>query len=347
MKPSPPPQQNRFGRLRRIGAVAAVIILGTAVAVAIGYRRLSPVVEPTAPAAPTAGGSAMVIDGIQQTAARDGVTEWVLNARSGTFLQAEKKFLLEEPRVTFFRPGGQTFFLSARHGSVATDSHDMEAEGDVVVWNDRYRVRTERVHYVHADRLIESDRPVAITADRREITAAAGSVDLQANRMRLEGEVRGEIPAESGGNGHDAVRVASDRLLVDLDADSAEFSGRARFTEKNTVTSADSITVYTAPRQGRSGTTAADLEAVAVDRVVARGRVVIQAENSTAEAEEAVYEPDTGALTLTGRHAELRSPSVTLRGQRVVVSMRTNEMTAEGGPAGRVSVVWTPSGSRP
>ncbi len=334
-------------RLRRVGIVVAVIVLGTAVAVVVGYRRLLPVAEPTAPAAPSSDGSTMVIDGIQQTAARDGVTEWVLNARSGTFLQAEKKFLLTEPHVTFFRPDGQTFFLSARRGAVATDRHDMEAEGDVVIWNDRYRIRTEHIRYAHADRVIESDRPVAITADRREITADAGTVDLEGNRMRLEGDVQGEIPADPTGSARDAVRISADRLLVDLDADSAEFSGRARLAEKNTVTTADIITVYTAPRSERAGSTSPDPDQMVVNRVVAHGRVVVQSGDSTAEAEEAVYEPNAGTLTLTGRHTTLRSPPATVRGQRVVISTRTRHMTAERGSAGQVSVVLTPSGARP
>ncbi len=345
--PSPHPQPNRAKHLRRIGAAAAVIILGTAVAVGVGYRWLSPVVQPTAPATPAADGSAMVIDGSQQTAARDGVTEWILNARSGTFLQAEKKFLLVEPRVTFFRTDGQTFFLSAQRGMVATDSHDMEAEGDVLIWNDRYRIRTERIRYAHAERVIASDRPVAIEGERRKIAATSGSVDLKTNRVRLEGDVRGEIPAESTGAAHDLIRVTADRLLVDMDADSAEFSGRARLVEKNTVTTADTLTVHTAPRSDRTGSDAAPLEEVVVNRVVARGRVRIQTNGSTAEAEEAVYEPAAGTLSLTGRHTALKSPSATVRGERVVISPRTNDLTAEGGSAGRVSVVWAPSRSRP
>jgi LPS export ABC transporter protein LptC/lipopolysaccharide transport protein LptA len=331
----------------KIGAVVAVLVLGTAAAVMVGTRWLLPIAQPTAPETPAAASSAMVIDGIQQTAARDGVTEWVLNARSGTLLQAEKKFLLVEPHVTFFRPDGQSFLLSARHGAVSTDSHDMEAEGDVEIWNDRYRIRTERVRYAHADRVIEADRPVKITGDRREITADTGSVDLKANRVRLEGEVQGEIPAEPAGAAQDTIRIAADRLLVDADTDSAEFSGRVRLTEKTRVTTADTLTVHTAPRSERTDPAAADLEDVVVHRVVARGRVLVQTGDSTAEADEAIYEPAAGTLTLSGRRTTLRSPSVTLNGQRVVISARTHHMTAEGGSAGRVSVVWTPSGSRP
>ena len=126
-----------------------------------------------------------------------------------------------------------------------------------------------------------------------------------------------------------------------------EFSGRVRLAEKNTTTTADQITDYTAPRPEHAGTTTPDPDQIDVDRVIARGRVVVQSGDTSAEAEAALYEPATGTLTLTGRDATLRSPSVTLRGQRVVISMRTNRVAAEGGPSGRVSVVVSPSGTRP
>jgi LPS export ABC transporter protein LptC/lipopolysaccharide transport protein LptA len=326
-----------------LAAAAAVLLSATALWVLIGTLWLSPVKGPTAPAAPAADGGSMVIEGIQQTAARDGVTEWILNARSGRFLATEKKFLLTEPHVTFFHTDGQRFFLSARNGVVATDSHDMEAEGEVLIWNERYRIRTEQIRYAHAERTITSDRPVAITSDRGEMTAAAGSVDVKANRVRLEGDVRAEIPAEPGGGDRGAVRVSSDRLLVDLNADAAEFSGNARLTEKNSLTTAETITVYAVPRPEGARSAAADPDQVAVERVVARGGVVIRTEESTAAADEALYEPATETLTLTGRQATLQSPSASLGGRRIVVSMRTHQLSAEGGAEGRVAVVLRPS----
>jgi len=341
-------QMSRKNRLSVIGAVLLVIALGTTAAVVVGTRRLAspPAAAPTAPAA-AGGASALVIDGLQQTAARDGVTEWILNAGAAVFLQEEKKFLLTEPRVTFFRAEGQTFFLSAAKGTVATERHDMDAEGDVVIRNERYRARTERVRYTHAERMISSDRPVAITGDRGEITADTGSVDVRANRMRLAGNVQGLVPAGTTASDRETLQIASDRLRVDMDGDWAEFSGRVRLDQKSTTTTADTLTVhYTRPAE-HAGAAAGAVEEVTLTRIVARGSVTVKTEDGTAEADEAVYEPAAGTLTLIGRPATVKSASAVVRGARVVISPRTRHMSAESGTAGRVSVVWRAPASRP
>lgn len=336
-------QAHRGKRRLAIGAVLLAVVLGTTAAVVIGTRRLS-----SPPAPPAAGsGSALVIDGLQQTAARDGVTEWILNAGAALFLQEEKEFLLTEPRVTFFRGEGQAFFLSAAKGTVATERHDMDAEGDVLIWNERYRARTERVRYTHAERTLAADRPVTLTGDRGEITADTGSVDVQANRMRLAGNVQGLVPAGAAAGGQEPLQIASDRLLVDMDGDWAEFSGRVRLEQKATTTTADTLTVhYTRPAE-HAAAAAGTVEEVTLTRLVARGSVTVKTEEVTAEAEEAVYEPATGTLTLLGRPATVKSASAVVRGERVLISPRTRYMRAESGTAGRVSVVWRAPASRP
>lgn len=334
-------EKKRKKRLLVSGAVLLAVALGTTAAVVIGTRRLA--APPAAVPAPAGSGSALVIDGLQQTAARDGVTEWILNASAAVFLQEEKEFLLTQPRVTFFRGAGEAFFLSAAKGRVATERHDMDAEGDVVIWNERYRARTERVRYTHAERMIASDRPVAITGDRGEITADTGSVDVHANRMRLAGNVQGLVPAGATTAGREPLQIASDRLLVDMDGDWAEFSGRVRLDQKATTTAADTLTVhYTRPPDHAEA--AAE---VTLTRVVARGSVTVKTEEVTAAAEEAVYEPAAGTLTLLGRPATVKSAAAVVRGERVVISPRTGHMRAESGTAGRVSVVWSAPASRP
>lgn len=342
LMPAAPFRASRNKRLFVIGSILLAIALGTTALVVLGVRRLS---APPA-AVPAAGGDtgALVIDGLQQTAARDGVTEWLLNARTAVFLQAEKAFLLTEPRVTFFRGEGQSFFLSAAKGRVATERHDMEAEDDVVIWNERYRARTERVRYTHAERMIASDRPVAITGERGEITADTGAVDLPGNRMTLAGAVAGRLAA---GADREPLQIASDRLRVDMDGDWAEFSGRVRLDQKSTTTTADTLTVHYIRPAGDAGAAAGTGEEVTLERVVARGNVTVAARDLTAEAAEATYDPAAETLTLTGRPAAVKSASAVVRAERVVISPRTGHMKAGNGTGGRVSVRWSAPASRP
>jgi LPS export ABC transporter protein LptC len=167
--------------------------LGIAAAVYFGSRHLATVPEQIAAPARSAGG--MLIDGVHQSAARDGRTEWILDARSATYFSDGKMFQLSEPNVTFFRADGQKFFLTARRGTVLTDSHDMDASEDVVIWNDTHRLETESIRYRYADRLIESQRPVKVTTHTGELTADALSANLTTNRMAFSGHVQGLLLA--------------------------------------------------------------------------------------------------------------------------------------------------------
>jgi LPS export ABC transporter protein LptC len=148
-----PPISRLFKRFCRPGSSISI-----AAAVYFGSRHLATLPEQIAAPAPSAGG--MVIAGVHQSAARDGRTEWILDARSATYFPDGKKFQLSDPSVTFFRADGQKVFLTARRGTVLTDSHDMDASEDVVIWNDTHRLETESIRYQYADRLIESQDPV-------------------------------------------------------------------------------------------------------------------------------------------------------------------------------------------
>jgi LPS export ABC transporter protein LptC len=175
----------------------AVIIIAAATAgvVYVVRQRLISMVEPEA--IPKTGSEAMVAERIHQSATRDGRTEWSLDAASGQYLLPEKKVLLKDLFVTFFTQDGQKVYLTARNGTVKTDSHDMEAHDDVVVYNDLYRLETERMNYAQGSRLITSDTPVKITGQAGEIMADSLAVDLKTNRLVMKGNVRG-ILASSG-----------------------------------------------------------------------------------------------------------------------------------------------------
>ena len=72
-----------------------------------------------------------------------------------------------------------------------TDSHDMDASEDVVIWNDTHRLETESIRYRYAERLIESQSPVKVTTQTGELTADALGANLKTNRMAFSGHVQG------------------------------------------------------------------------------------------------------------------------------------------------------------
>jgi len=339
----PTPRTSRL--FKRILPVLGIVGLGIAAAVYFGSRHLATVPEQIATPAPNTGG--MLIDGVHQSAARDGRTEWILDARSATYFQDGKMFQLSEPNVTFFRADGQKFFLTARRGTVLTDSHDMDASEDVVIWNDTDRLETESIRYRYADRLIESQSPVKVTTHTGDLTADALSVNLKTNRMAFSGHVQGLLRAVPPAAATDKARVQAEHLDVDMNTSAAEFSGHVRVVEKGSVITSDTLTVYTTQNKGENATAGAALSEAVITKMIARGQVVIQTESSTARTDEAVYEPGSGLLTLSGRDTTLANESATVRGHHMVIARKEGHLTAEGNASERVKLVWVPQSRRP
>jgi LPS export ABC transporter protein LptC len=178
-------------RARRILKVAAFVSLGVAAVIFLNYRR--PGQPPELAKPPGVAEEGMVITGIHQSATRDGRTEWSLDAATGQYLLAERKILLHDLTVTFFTKTGSKVFLTAKRGMVMTDTHDMEAEEDVVARNDLYRLETEKMRYQHESRLIEMDSPVKIAGQSGEISGDSLAIDLNRNLMVMKGHVQGTL----------------------------------------------------------------------------------------------------------------------------------------------------------
>ena len=258
---------------------------------------------------------------------RDGRTEWSLDSASAQYFLPEKKVLLKDLFVTFFTQDGQKVYLTARNGTVKTDSHDMEAHDDVVVYNDLYRLETERMNYAQDTRLITSDTPV----------------DLNTNRLVMRGNVHGTLvsPGEADTSPRGPLNIQSEHLTTDMNANTAEFSGQVRAVDNIHTITADSLTVHFKPQTEGQSRLAGAVSAKDIARMVARGRVVIRSQSLTAGADVGEYEPDTGRAALWGE--KTASPSAAaIKDQGRAVRPSANAETVPG----RVRVAVMPSADR-
>jgi len=188
---SPPPRKPTRRRW-------AVLLLVLAAAGAGGYYMVRPRVRvPDIGAIARVDTTGMTVQNIHQSSTRDGRTEWSLDAASARYLLAEKKVLLKDMHVTFYPKEGGEVYLTAKDGTVLTDTQDMEARGDVVVWNQQYRLETEELTYRHDARLIAADTRARILNSAGEIAGDTLRVDLNTNQMTMEGHVRGLIESKT------------------------------------------------------------------------------------------------------------------------------------------------------
>ncbi len=133
----------------------------------------------------------IAIDKVQQTAVRDGIKEWTLNAASAKLTDAQKQAVFEKPAVTFFLKDGKTLSMTAKHGTVETDSNSIEANGKVVLTQEDYQLETERLRYENDKRMFSANVPVSILGHDIRLSADTMSYDMNTDQLIFKGNVKG------------------------------------------------------------------------------------------------------------------------------------------------------------
>ena len=172
-----------------------LIVIGTVVAVFIGYRRVSSTPELLLSTIKT--GADLSIGKIRQTATRNGKKQWSLEADSADYMENEKKVILQDLSVTFFLKNQDKVYLVADRGVLQTDTNDIEFSGNVVVRNKSYRLQTDNLIYKNEKRIITCKEPLRITGNDTELAADSASYDLNAGKIVMNGNVDAIITAKS------------------------------------------------------------------------------------------------------------------------------------------------------
>ncbi|MDI6687196.1 MAG: LPS export ABC transporter periplasmic protein LptC [Desulfobacterales bacterium] len=178
-------------RLKFFLVAIMLVSLGAISAIFIGYRLILNKESKFISSLNTKAN--LSISKVYQTATRDGIKEWSLEAKSAYYIDATKQANLKDVIVTFFLKDGGKVYLTADQGILKTDSNDIEVTGNVIVKNESYRLRTKKLNYEHTKRIIFSKVPVEIVGDSLNLTADSMSFDLNANRILFEGRIEGNF----------------------------------------------------------------------------------------------------------------------------------------------------------
>ena len=171
-------------------AVAAVSFIAVA-AIFIGYRQFTQKPEQVIDLVHKA--AEMHLDKVRQTASKNGIKEWQLEAASATLLDGKTRVVLEAPDVAFFMSDGDNVHLTAKRGNIFTDSSRMTVAGDVVASTRQYRFSSDALEYDPASRELRSDTPVTLTGKTFSLKADHMAMNLDTRVTRFEGGVQGTI----------------------------------------------------------------------------------------------------------------------------------------------------------
>lgn len=167
------------------------ITFGVVSAVFVGYRHISDKEDKLVSNIQSKAN--ISIGKAHQTATRNGITEWNLDAASVDYINTKNQAIFHDLALNFFLKDKTNVYIKADRGILNTDSNDMKIFGNVVVENGSYLLKCDNLYYKHNGRIIFSETPVNITGDLFNIVADSMSLDLNTNRSIFEGKVAGTL----------------------------------------------------------------------------------------------------------------------------------------------------------
>jgi len=126
-----------------------------------------------------------------QTATRNGIREWSLDAASAEYMDKNSQAIFKDLSMTFYLKDETKVYVTANKGVLKTDSNDMEIYGNVVVRNKDYELKCENLYYKHDKRILFSKVPVNITGASFVLAADSMSLNLNTDKALFEGKVKG------------------------------------------------------------------------------------------------------------------------------------------------------------
>lgn len=177
------------GTLKFFLFLSILIIVGAVITIFVTHRQEQK--KQKQDILPNQDAATVSINKVRQTATKDGLKEWSLNAESVQYMDSKKKAVFNKLLVTFFLKEKKKVYLSADQGILKTDSTDIEVTGNVILQNENCRLESEKLNYNHKKRIIFSKVPVKIISDAFDFVADSMSFDLNTNRTLLEGSVEG------------------------------------------------------------------------------------------------------------------------------------------------------------
>jgi len=188
---------SRLKKTKKLSIFLLILILsavGMIVSVFIGYRQVSN--APELLLTSIKEGANLSLGKIRQTATRDGIKEWSLEADSANYMEAENRVDLKKPAVIYFLEDNREVYLEADQGILQTDTNDIEFSGNVVIRNDEYQMKTEHLNYDHGQRIILCDQSIRIWGQNGELKAESAKYDLNADKIVLKGNVVATVPRD-------------------------------------------------------------------------------------------------------------------------------------------------------
>lgn len=136
---------------------------------------------------------------VHYTEVGDSGVKWEIKADAARYQKKENLALFDNLAVKLILKDGRTFVMTGDRGRLNTESRDMQIESNVGIVSDNGdRFTTDRLRYRNADRVVETDRPVAMENGSVRISGVGMVVSLDARTVAILSQVRARVAAGAG-----------------------------------------------------------------------------------------------------------------------------------------------------
>ncbi len=126
---------------------------------------------------------------VHHVSVRNGVKEWILDAKSAHVVDVSKQLMLEDISMVYFLQDGSKVNLTADRGILKTETNDIEAVGNVVLKYSNYSLETDKMNYDRDSHVLFSSGQIKITGKKVNLTADSMKYDLITNQTWFHSNV--------------------------------------------------------------------------------------------------------------------------------------------------------------
>lgn len=138
-----------------------------------------------------------------------------------------------------------------------------------------------------------------------------------------------------GGAPPEPIRITSDKLFIDNQANRADFTGHVKAVQGKTEVTADRLVIYYHGSDQPGNGNRSDK----IKKIHAQGHVRIVFDNRVAVGEQAVYTTDKRQLVLTGQNSQITSDNNVITGNEIIFDRNNGHVKVDNKGDGQVKAI--------
>lgn len=137
------------------------------------------------------------------------------------------------------------------------------------------------------------------------------------------------------------LHITADSLVAFQNNQHVVFSGHVIAVYQSTTITSDKLQVFYNDQAKKD-----QLDSNSVKKIIATGNVHIELEDKSAQCDQAVYNPSSDSLILSGEKTRLQSQNNYITGNTITIYQKTGQIIVDGSADNRVNAVFQPENNK-